>query len=315
MDAHGVEYMLLSLTSPGPQGQSDPVEAAKVAREANDWLAAECSKNPERFGALASVSMHSAEEAVKEVRRCVRALGMFGVIVNDYQEADVKIKGEKKGGGDGYGKKCYDTPEYRPFWKEVEELGVPVYLHPRYPPNKELDHRVGASDDKGNDDGRDGDGEKGWWAQRKHLLGAAVQFHLDLSKHLYAICSSGVFDEFPRVQVVVGHLGEGIPFNLWRANHWYNKPVKRASRPSKHDYGYYFRKNISITTSGFFSTPGLKFCIDQIGVERCLFSIDYPYDTIEEAQTWWKGVDLGTKEKTMVARENAIRLFRLPLEL
>lgn len=66
---------------------------------------------------------------------------------------------------------------------------------------------------------------------------------------------------------------KSIPFNLWRADHWYNKPVKKASRPSKHDYGYYFKHNISITTSGFFSTPGLKFCMEQIGVERCLFSI------------------------------------------
>ncbi|KAK3342283.1 hypothetical protein B0H65DRAFT_509432 [Neurospora tetraspora] len=283
MDAHGVEYMLLSLTSPGPQGQSSPLAAEQLAREANDWLAREVSKNPTRFGALASVSMHDAEEAAGEVRRAVRELGMYGVIINDYQEVEAGGEGDR-------GKKV------QAVWKGVEDLGVPVYMHPRYPPNKELGQGTGT-------------------AERKHLLGAAVQFHLDLSKHLYAICSSGVFDEFPGVQVVVGHLGEGIPFNLWRADHWYNKPVKKASRPSKHDYGYYFKHNISITTSGFFSTPGLKFCIDQIGVKRCLFSIDYPYDTIEEAQTWWKGVDLPDKEKEMVARENAIRLFKLPLEL
>ena len=198
MDKHGVEYMLLSLTSPGPQGQSDPIEAAKVAREANDWLAAEVAKNPARFGSLASVSMHDAEEAASEIRRAVKELGCFGVVVNDYQEVQA---GKKK--------KWYDTPEYRPFWKEVEELGVPVYLHPRYPPNKELILQVEGGGGGGGD-GKGKEEEKGWsWAERKHLLGAAVQFHLDLSKHLYAICSSGVFDEFPGVQVVVGHLGEG----------------------------------------------------------------------------------------------------------
>lgn len=209
MDAHDVEYMLLSLTSPGPQGRSDPVEAAKVAREANDWLARSVAKNPARFGALASVSMHNTEEAAAEVRRAVNDLGMFGVIINDYQEV------EAEGGDEGTGKKWYNTHEYQPFWKEVEQLGVPVYLHPRYPPNKELEPLgAGEADGKGEGPTRDvkvhkGRGEKGWWAQRKHLLGAAVQFHLDLSKHLYAICSGGVFDEFPGVQVVVGHLGEG----------------------------------------------------------------------------------------------------------
>jgi len=114
---------------------------------------------------------------------------------------------------------------------------------------------------------------------------------------------------------VAGHLGEGIPFNLVRADHWYNKPVKKATRPSKHDHKYYFTHNVSITTSGFFSTQGLKFCIDEIGVDRCLYSIDYPYDQVKVAQDWWKGVDLPENQKEAVARSNAIRLFKLPLEL
>ncbi|KAK1835640.1 hypothetical protein QBC39DRAFT_340767 [Podospora conica] len=229
--------------------------------------------------------MHTAQDAVGEVRRAVGELGMKGVMVNDWQDVE------------GGGKRYYDEEEYRGFWRVVEELGVPVYMHPRYPGPEEL----GAGHSK--------------YGVRRHLLGAAVQFHLDLSMHLYAICSAGVFDEFPGVQVVCGHLGEGIPFNLWRADHWYNKPLKKKARPSKEDYSYYFKHNVSITTSGNFSTEGLKFCIRELGVDRCLYSIDYPYDTIEEAQTWWKGVDLPADQKEAVARGNAIRLFKLPLEL
>lgn len=242
MDATGVEYMLLSLTSPGPQGISDPVKAQQIAVEANNWLAEQVSLNPSRFGGFASVSMHSPEEAALEARRAVKELGMFGVMINDFQETSSGVN------------KYYDAPEYRVFWKEISELGVPVYMHPRYPTNQDLEP-----------------GQK--FGDRKHLLGAAVQFHLDLSFHVYGIASSGVFDEFPEVQLVIGHLGEGIPFNLWRADHWYNKPVKKKTRPSKHDYSYYFKHNISITTSGNFSTPGLKFCVEQLGVERCLYSI------------------------------------------
>ncbi|KAK4243671.1 hypothetical protein C7999DRAFT_44567 [Corynascus novoguineensis] len=288
MDAHGVEYMLLSLTSPGAQGEPDPAKARFLAAQANDWLATQVAQNPAQFGAFAAVSMHNAEDAVAEATRAVRQLGMFGVMVNDYQVVSE--------GGNSEGKKYYDEAEFRPFWKAIEELGVPVYFHPRYPPAKDLEPGTRYGD-------------------RKHILGAAVQFHLDLSLHLYALCSSGVFDEFPNVQVVVGHLGEGMPFNLWRADHWYNKPVKKATRPSKQDYGYYFRHNISVTTSGNFNTPALKFCIEQIGPERCLYSIDYPYDSIAEAQEWWLGVDLPEQHKKLVARENAIKMFKLPLEL
>lgn len=186
MDAHGVEYMLLSLTSPGPQGEPDAGRARALAAEANDWLAAQAAANPARFGALASVSMHSAADAAAEARRAVRELGMFGVIVNDYQVVGARGGGE----GDGAGKKYYDGEEFRPFWSAVEELGVPVYMHPRYPPPADL--RPGTR-----------------YGDRRQILGAAVQFHLDLSMHVYALCSSGVFDEFPGVQLVIGHLGEG----------------------------------------------------------------------------------------------------------
>ncbi|KAH8896691.1 amidohydrolase 2 [Thozetella sp. PMI_491] len=285
MDAEGVEYMLLSLTSPGCQGQRDPERAKTISINANNWMAAEVAKNPSRFGGLASLSMHNGAEAAEELRRAVKELGMFGAILNDYQ-----IAGENE-----EIKLYFDEPQYDVFWKTVEELGVPVYMHPRYPvaPDLEPDTKYG---------------------QRRRLIGAGVQFHLDLSFHIYAICSSGFLDKYPGVQLVAGHLGEGIPFNLWRADHWFNKPVKKASRPCKEDYKYYFTHNVSITTSGDFSTQGLKFCIDEIGVDRCLFSIDYPYDTIEQAQAWWREVDLPEKDKEAVARGNAIRLFKLPLE-
>jgi 2,3-dihydroxybenzoate decarboxylase len=135
----------------------------------------------------------------------------------------------------------------------------------------------------------------------------------------------------PRGKEICCSQCDSIPFNLVRADHWFNKPVKKATRPSKEDYSYYFTHNISITTSGNFNTAALKFCIDQIGAERCLYSIgkailffldtitncllDYPYDTIADAQGWWLGVDLSEDNKKLVARENAIRLFKLPLEL
>lgn len=181
MDAEGVEYILLSLTSPGAQGEKDPVKAANIANNSNDWLSGEVKKNPSRFGGLAALSMHDPEEAALELRRAVKDLGMFGALVNDFQSF----------GEDGAGKKYYDAPEYHVFWEEVEKLDVPIYMHPRYPI------------------AQDHEGPHAKWGPRKHLIGAGVSFHLDLSFHIYALCSSGIFDKFPGVQVVAGHLGEG----------------------------------------------------------------------------------------------------------
>lgn len=180
MDEHGVEYMLLSLTSPGAQGEADPGKAKEVARITNNYLAGEVQKNPKRFGALAALSMHNAEDAADELRRAVKELGMFGGLVNDFQSRGV----------DAEEKIYFDTPNYDAFWKTVEELNVPIYFHPRYAIPQDL--KTGTK-----------------YGDRKHLLGAGVQFHLDLSWHLYAICSSGIFDRFPKVQIVAGHLGEG----------------------------------------------------------------------------------------------------------
>jgi len=180
MDEHGVEYMLLSLTSPGCQGEADPEKAKKMAQVANDYLAGEVAKNTARFGALAAISMHNAQDAAEELRRAVKELGMFGGLVNDFQS-----KGSK-----GEEKVYFDTPDYDPFWEMVQELDVPIYFHPRYAIPQDL--QAGTK-----------------YGDRKHLLGAGVQFHLDLSWHLYAVCSSGIFDRYPKVQIVAGHLGEG----------------------------------------------------------------------------------------------------------
>lgn len=183
MDREGVEYMLLSLTSPGPQGEADPTISLELAQVANDYLSTEVAKIPSRFGALASIPMHSAQDAATELRRAVKELGFFGAILNDFQSV----------GEDGQGKEYFDTENLDPFWAEVQELGVPVYLHPRYMIKNDL--LPGTK-----------------YGERKHLLGAGIQFHLDLSWHVYAICSSGVLDRFPGVQLVVGHMGEGFVF-------------------------------------------------------------------------------------------------------
>lgn len=121
MDELGVEYMVLSLTSPGPQDEPDPKKAHDLAARANDYLATEVAKNPARFGGFASLSMHDPEVAAKEARRAVKELGHLGIILNDFQTT----------GEDKEGIIFYDQPQWDPFWAVIEELDVPVYIHPR----------------------------------------------------------------------------------------------------------------------------------------------------------------------------------------
>ena len=178
MNEEGVEYMLLSLTSPGCQGIPDPDTAEKSARESNDWLASEVAKAPTRFGGLAALSMHNPHQAAEELERAVKQLGFFGGLVNDFQST-----------GDGTTKEYFDTSKYDPFWKKVEELDVPIYFHPRYTVSKEL-----------------GPGHK--YHNRTHILGAGVQFHLDLSFHIYAMCSSGLY--IRNLETPCGHLSDNL---------------------------------------------------------------------------------------------------------
>lgn len=164
MDAYGVEYMVLSITSPGCQEATDKVLAERMAFDTNNYLAEQVHKNPRRFGAFAAVSMHDATQAAIELKRAVKELGMCGVLLNDWQSTLDEHGDERR--------LYYDSRNYDPFWEAVQELDVPVYLHPRYPLPGHLQEP---------------------WGSRVHLTGASVGFSLDLSWHLYALCSSSRF--------------------------------------------------------------------------------------------------------------------------
>lgn len=178
MDENGIDMMVLSLSSPGPQGQTDPEEAAKLATLANDRMSEEVMKNPTRFAGLASLSMHDPVQAGAELRRCfAEKEGFVGVIVNDYQSA----------GSDGNKMLFYDQPEYDPFWQVAEELDCPVYIHPR------------ASTPLIHDE---------LWKGRPWLEFSAWGYAERVGTHLLGIITGGVLDRFPKLKIVVGHLGE-----------------------------------------------------------------------------------------------------------
>jgi len=280
MDKHGVEMMILSLNAPAVQAIHDVKRAIAVAREANDILAAEIQKRPARFSGFAALPMQHPEAAATELTRCIKELGFVGALVNGFSQAgtlDTVL--------------YYDLPQYRPFWKTVETLDVPFYLHPRNPLPS--------------------------WARQYEghnwLLGPNWAFHAETSVHALRLIGSGLLDECPKLKIVLGHLGEGIPVYLWRIdgrNGWMKAPHKYAAN---NGVGHYFRKHFHVTTSGNFSTPALVNSITELGADRVMFSVDWPFEAVDEGAQWFDKADISAADRAKIGRDNAIKLFRLKL--
>jgi predicted TIM-barrel fold metal-dependent hydrolase len=280
MDAHGVELVILSLNAPAVQAIADPKRAIAVAREANDALAELVRKRPDRFAGFAALPMQDADAASRELERCVKELNFLGALVNGFSDS-----------GDPNHLLYYDLPQYKDFWKQVEALDVPFYLHPRNP----LPGQIPGY--KGNE-----------W-----LLGPNWAFNAETSVHALRLIGSGIFDACPNLKIVLGHLGEGIPALLWRIdnrNSWMNAPHKYAAKKPVADY---FRKNFWLTTSGHYSTSALKQAVEELGVDRVMFSIDWPFEDPSEACKWIDAAPVPETDRRKIARDNAVSLFKLPL--
>lgn len=282
MDENGVEFMALSLVSAGPQKVPTRAGAEELARAANDALSVEVMKNPKRFGGLCSVSMHDASQAAQELQRCFTEMkGFIGCILNDYQSA-----------GDGNTMLFYDDPSYDTFWSAAESLNCPVYLHPREA-TPEIFSKM--------------------WKGREHLAFSALGYANRLNMHLLGIITAGVLDRFPKLKLVVGHMGEHIPYDLYRIDHKLNRARFPNMRMRKDRLVRdYFGTQVFITTSGHFSTNALLCAIAEIGVEACMFSIDYPFESIPNGCVWFDEhveASVNARDLVKIGRANALRVF------
>jgi 2,3-dihydroxybenzoate decarboxylase len=280
MDKHGIEMMILSLNAPAVQAIHDVKTAIAIAKQANDVLAGEVRKRPDRWAAFAALPMQDPEAATAELTRCIKELGMVGALVNGFSQV-----------GSPDNVTYYDAPQYRPFWQAVEALDVPFYLHPRNPLPSWTRQYEGHN-----------------W-----MLGPNWAFAAETAVHALRLIGSGLFDEHPRLKIVLGHLGEGLPVQLWRIdgrNGW----MKEAHRyPAKKSVGEYFRKHFHLTTSGNFHTPSLVNVMTEMGADRVMFSVDWPFEDVGQGAQWFDTAAIGEADRQKVGRDNAIKLFKLKL--
>jgi predicted TIM-barrel fold metal-dependent hydrolase len=275
MDKTGIDIEVISLNSNAVQGVPDPAQAIALARRANDALAEAIAKRPDRFAGLAALPMQEPQAAAAELDRAVRELKFKGALVNGFSQVGTPDTAV-----------YYDQPQYRPFWAEVERLNVPFYLHPR----DQLPSRRQA------------------YEGHPWLVGSPWGFADETAIHALRLMGCGLFDEFPKLQIVLGHLGERIPYDLWRLDH---RLRNVPDRPAKRTMAEYFRNNFHITTSGHFSTPSLLQAILTVGADRVLFAVDYPFEDHAQACVWFDTCEIAEADRIKIGRSNAVALFGL----
>lgn len=278
MDEHHIETTILSLNAPAVQAIADTRRADETARRANDFLADQIAKNPRRFRGFAALPMQSPELATRELERCVKELGFVGALVNGFSQ----IAGAP-------GAVYYDLPQYWSFWAEVEKLDVPFYLHPRNP----------LPQDSAIYDGH------AW------LMGPTWAFGQETAVHALRLMGSGLFDKHPALRIILGHMGEGLPYSMWRIDHR-NAWVKTTPKyPAKRKIVDYFNENFYLTTSGNFRTQTLIDAILEIGADRILFSTDWPFENIDHASDWFASASISEADRLKIGSLNAAKLFKL----
>lgn len=272
MDAAGIEIQVLSLS--GSLDKLDAPKATALATATNDRLAAIVRAYPDRFAGFAALALQEPEEAARELERCVGRLGFKGALVN----------GTCRG-------LFLDDPRFSPLFETAQSLDVPIYLHPGLPPEEV---------------------RKAYYEGLPGELGFVLAtpgwgWHAEAGMHCLRLMLAGVFDRFPRLKIIIGHLGEALPYYIVRADDFLARgPVRPKRRILE-----YFRDHFYITTSGCFSVPPFLCALQVAGVDRMLFSVDYPYDSNAKGKEFLDALPVSDEDRAKIAYGNAKRLLKL----
>ena len=258
MDEADIDVQVLSLAALGVNKLA-AAEQTAVLRGVHDELAAAVKAHPRRFKAFATPGMKDPQQAVKVIERCVRELGFVGVLLDGTTDA-----------------KFLDAPEFFPVLETIAELGVPLYVHPAPPPQQIMDvYYAGLP------------GEVG------HLLSlAGWGWHIENGLHTLRLIVSGVMDRLPKLRVIAGHMGEGVPYALARSSGILSGPAKL-----KRSVADTFKEQFWITTSGYFTRPPFECARAVVGFERLMYSVDYPFSPNTRGVEFLRSLDLSEQDE------------------
>jgi 5-carboxyvanillate decarboxylase len=250
----------------------DPDRAAEVAIAANDQLAAAIRKHPQRFAGLATVAPQDPRRAIAEVERAIGKLELNGVIINSHTNGEY-----------------LSEQKYWPLLEAIADLGVALYLHPRAPAPAMAP------------------------GYRKFALEHAIWgYQAETGLHGLHLILSGVFDHIPKLRIVLGHMGEGLPYWLYRLDYMHGRSPVQLERPElRQRPSDYFKQNFSITTSGMNWDPVLQFCLEILGPDNIMWAIDYPYQDSREAVEFMNRAPITEEVRAKIFHRNAERVFRI----
>jgi 2,3-dihydroxybenzoate decarboxylase len=268
MDAHGIDVQVLSLTVPGIQADKDAQSAVGNAAFANDFLAEVIRRHPTRFRGFAALPMQDPDAAVAELQRCVGEHGFLGALVNDHTRG-----------------RYLDDPVYEEFWSALEGLGVPLYLHPGSLPVDDWHVLAG----------------------RPEMYGASWSWQAETGGHALRLIYAGVFDRHPSATLILGHLGEFLPFQRSRLDSRYR--TLQVEAPLERMPSEYIGTNVVVTTTGVLAPEAIEAAVLTIGADAVMFSIDYPYESTAEAVSSIERANLSDQDKEKIAHLNARRIL------
>jgi len=274
MDDAGIDVQILSIATPGVE-QLEAAEAEKVARESNDYVAEAVKRYPTRLGVFATLPTAAPIKAADELERTIHEYGFKGAVINGH------IRG-----------RYLDDKFFWPILERAEALRVPIYLHPTRPPQPVIDASYSGS-----------------FSQEVTALLAASAWgwHIETATHVLRLILGGAFDKYPDLQLIIGHLGEALPFMLPRIDNNLTREVTKLERPVES----YLRENIHYTFSGFNYVPAFLDLLLEVGLDRIMFSVDYPYRSMAEACSFLGKLPLSPADKHRILHINAEHLLRL----
>ncbi|TPQ23968.1 amidohydrolase family protein [Streptomyces sporangiiformans] len=271
MDAAGLDMQVLSLNAPGIQAETDASVAVAKAVKVNDFLAGVLAEHPERFGGFCALPLQNPAAAADELERAVTQLGMRGALVNAHTHGTY-----------------LDDPSIRVVWERAEALDVPLYLHPA-----------------------NGVDTAHVFSGHPELVGPMWSWGVDTATHVLRMIFGGVFDHFPKAKLLLGHMGEGLPFVLWRMDSRWAFHAHHGIELARGVPSAYLRENIWITTSGVCSAPPLMAALLSLGADRILFGTDYPFESMSVATDFLRTAPISEADRAKIAHLNAERLLGL----